>query len=291
MIFRKILLLVFFSTCAIVSNAQVAATIKASVDKNKILIGEPLQLTIEASLTPEAIKFFNVFDSIQHFEILDKPSLDTVFKDGSSLLKAIYKLTSFDSGHWVIPSFSLTKKIKTDTIPVDVIFSEFNPEQEYHDIKDILDAEEQKKEEDKNWIWYAVAGTVLILLLIYFLLKKKKQPALAPVPALSAFEEAIRQLNSLQGQNLDAKDYHTKLVDIFRLYVLKKKNILSLQKTTDNLVVQLRPVISSAEIFSQVQQALRLSDFVKFAKYIPSAEDNQSAFNTIKKTIEHIEQL
>jgi hypothetical protein len=89
-------------------------------------------------------------------------------------------------------------------------------------------------------------------------------------------------LNSLQEQNLAAKDYHTRLVDIFRLYVLKKKNILSLQKTTDNLVVQLRPVISSPEVFNQVQQALRLSDFVKFAKYIPSAEDNQSAFMQLK---------
>jgi LPXTG-motif cell wall-anchored protein len=290
MIFRRILLLVVFSVCAILSYAQTAAIIKASVDKNKILIGEPLQLTIEANLTPEAIKFFNAFDSIQHFEILDKPTLDTTNKDGASLLRAVYKITSFDSGHWVIPSFSLTKKIKTDTIPVDVIFSEFNPEQEYHDIKDIIDAEEEKGEK-KNWVWYAVAGTVLMLLLIYFLLKKKKQPALAPAPSLTAFEEAIRQLNSLQGQNLPAKDYHTKLVDIFRLYILKKKNILSLQKTTDNLVVQLRPVINSPEVFSQVQQALRLSDFVKFAKYIPSAEDNQSAYNAIKKTIEHIEQL
>ena len=114
MIFRRILFVTFFSVCAIVSNAQIAATIKASVDKNKILIGEPLQLTIEASLTPEAIKFFNAFDSIQHFEILDKPALDTTNKDGVSLLRAVYKLTSFDSGHWVIPSFSLTKKIKTD---------------------------------------------------------------------------------------------------------------------------------------------------------------------------------
>ena len=265
MIFLRIFFSFFFFVCAGNINSQTIATIKASVDKNKILIGEPLQLTIEASLTPEAIKFFNALDSIQHFEILDKPTLDTTNKDGASLLRAVYKLTSFDSGHWVIPSFSLTKKIKTDTIPVDVIFSEFNPEQEYHDIKDIIDAEEQK-EEKKNWIWYAVAGTVLILLLIYFLLKKKKEPALAPAPALSAFEEAIRQLNSLQEQNLDPKDYHTKLVDIFRLYVLKKKNILSLQKTTDNLVVQLKPVINSAEVFSQVQQALRLSDFVKICE-------------------------
>lgn len=290
MIFRRILFLVFFSACVVASNAQAAGTIKASVDKNKILIGEPLQLIIEASLSPEAIKFFNAFDSIQHFEILGKPTLDTTNKDGTSLLRTVYKLTSFDSGHWVIPSFSLTKKIKTDTIPVDVIFSEFNPQQEYHDIKDIIDAEEEK-EEKKNWIWYAVASTVLILLLIYFLLKKKKEAALVPAPALSAFEEAIQQLNSLQGQSLAAKDYHTRLVDIFRLYVLKKKNILSLQKTTDNLVMQLKPVINSAEVFSQLQQALRLSDFVKFAKYIPSAEDNQSAFGLIKKTIEHIEQL
>jgi len=290
MIFRRILFLVIFSVCAVTSNAQATTTIKATIDKNKILIGEPLLLTIEAGLSPEAIKFFTAFDSIQHFEILDKPTLDTTNKDGASFLRAIYKLTSFDSGHWVIPSFSLSKKIKTDTIPVDVVFSDFNPEQEYHDIKDIIEVKE--KEEKKNWMGYAVAGTILMLLLIYFLLRKKKAPAqIAPVASLNAYEEAMQQLSRLQNENLAGKAYHTKLVDIFRLYVLKKKNILSLQKTTNDLVVQLKPTVNSTEVYNQIQQALRLSDYVKFAKYIPSDEDNQAAFNAIKNTIEHIEQL
>ena len=55
--------------------------------------------------------------------------------------------------------------------------------------------------------------------------------------------------------------------------------------------MQLKSLNLNKEQFDKLSQSLQLSDFVKFAKYIPSAEDNQSAFNAIKKTIEHIEQL
>ncbi len=288
MILFKIFSLLFFFVCVATINAQTNTTIKATVDKNRILIGESLQLTVETDLSSESIKLFKEFGNIPHFELLDKPTLDTTIKNGASFLRAVYKLTSFDSGHWVIPSLSLSKKIRTDTIPVDVVFSEFNPEQDYHDIKDIIEVEEKEK---KNWIWYAVAGTILGLLLIYFFLKKKKTPAhVVTLPSLNALEEAIRQLSILQKENLSGKPYHTKLVDIFRLYVLRKKNILSLQKTTDDLVIQLKPIINDNEIYNQLQQALRLSDYVKFAKYTPADDDDRIAFETILKTIKTIEQ-
>jgi LPXTG-motif cell wall-anchored protein len=289
MILRRIFISLLILLLTGVAIAQKGVTVKASVDKNKILIGEPMQLTVEASFPLNTkTSFFNI-DSIAHFEISGVPVIDSSSTGNRTIIKGIYQLTSFDSGHWVIPSFLLYKKIKTDTIPVDIVFSDFNPNQDYHDIKDIIEVEKQEK---KNWLWYAVAGGVLLLLLLYFLLRKKKQPAhvVAAAP-VNAYEEAMKQLDLLKRENLSSKQYHTKLVDIFRLYVYRKKNIQTLQKTTDALVMQLRGLIADTENYNQLQQALRLSDFVKFAKYESTKEDNTNTFNTIKKSIQLIEQL
>jgi hypothetical protein len=51
------------------SSAQQKTTVKATVDKNKILIGEPIQITLEADIPiNEPIHFFAI-DTIPHFEI------------------------------------------------------------------------------------------------------------------------------------------------------------------------------------------------------------------------------
>lgn len=283
----KIFLFLLFTGFTIAAGAQVTASIKASVDKNKILIGQPLLLTIEASFPATLKTNFPDIDSIAHFEFLKPAQVDSFSEANSKGVKAIYTLTSFDSGHWVIPAFALNSKVKSDTIPVDVIFSDFNPEQNYHDIKDII---EVKPKEEKDWLWYAIAGTVAVLVLIYFLLRKKKSPVKVADPALNAYDDAMKQLSLLQKEKPQGKEYYTRLVDIFRLYVLRKKNILSLQKTTDDLVRQLKSIIKEDEIYNRLQQSLQLGDFVKFAKYPPTAEDDNVSFNTIKKTIQHIEQ-
>ena len=264
---------------------QGGATIKASVDKNKILIGEQIQLTIEGYLSPESVKKFISIDSIKHFEFVEKPIIDTIDKNGGWNIKAVYKITSFDSGHWVIPSFALSPGgIKTDTIPIDVVFSDFDPTQDYHDIKDILEVKPLKNK-TKCW-WYTVGGVLLLALLLLYLSRKKKPISVsAPKAAINPYEEAMKQLEQLQRENPEAKQFHSRLTDIFRLYIFRKKGILSLQKTTDDMVLQLRNLDLDNEQFDKLAQSLRLSDFVKFAKYIPTSEDDKICFEEIKKSI------
>ena len=290
MIFKKqifFLLSLFFVQFVI---AQSGATIKASVDKNKILIGEPIQLTIEAYLSPESAKKFITIDSIEHFELLDKPVVDSTDKASGINIIGIYKITSFDSGHWVIPSFVLSKGLKTDTIPIDVIFSDFDPQQDYHDIKDILEANPAEKKAE--WWWYAAGGALLLALLLFYLLKKKKPaPVSVPKVIINPYEEAMKQLEQLQKQKPETKLYYSKLTDIFRLYIFQKKGILSLQKTTDDLVIQLKELNMGKEQFDKLSQSLRLSDFVKFAKYVPSSDDDQNGFDIIRNAIITIEKM
>ena len=154
-----------------IGYAQGGATVKATVDKNKILIGEPIKLTIEAHLSPGSANSFIQIDTIDHFEFLDKPVIDSTNKDGG-IIKGTYMITSFDSGHWVIPSFVFSRNthqqvIKTDSIPIDVVFSDFDPNQDYHDIKDIIEVAPEKKKQ--RW-WLIAAGALLLAALaIYFL--------------------------------------------------------------------------------------------------------------------------
>ena len=281
---------IFFSLCFLsvqMSIAQGENTIKASVDKNRILIGEPIQLTIEVSLSPGSANSFINIDTISHFELLDKPVIDTTNTDGGTTIKGIYKITSFDSGHWTIPSFILSPSARTDTISVDVVFSDFDPNQAYHDIKDII---EIKPAKNKEWWWYAAGEALLLLLLLFFLLRKKKPQAVsAPKIMINPYEEAMKQLAQLQKDKPDAKNFYSKLIEIFRLYIFRKKGILSLQKTTDDLILRLGDMSLEKEQFDRLSQSLRLSDFVKFAKYIPSVDDDTNCFTDIKNSIILIE--
>ncbi len=291
MIFRNTLFVLLFAAAGLSAVAQPATTIKATVDKNRILIGEQALLTIEVQIPEkEPIRFVSI-DSMAHFEWLDKPVTDTQGNSTGTLLRAVYRITSFDSGHWVIPPFELSGGLKTDSIPMDVVFSDFDPKAAYHDIKDIMEADPEKKKNE--WWWYAAGGGVILLLILVYFLRKKK-PVVAEVkvePLISPFDEAMAGLKKLQTENADAKIFHTRLADIFRLYLFRKKGMLSLQKTTDDLVLQVGLLGLSKPAFDELAQALRLGDFVKFARFVPAATENIKAFDRVKKSIEEIEQL
>ena len=293
MIKRTIYTAIFFLLVAGTSqytNAQSAVSIKASVDKNTILIGEHFVLRLEANIPEnEAIRFFD-FDTIPHFEFLDRQKIDTTNTSTGTILTQVIRMTSFDSGHWVIPGFVLDEKLVTDSIPFDVGFSTpFDPNKPYHDIKDVIDVE---IEEEKQWWWYIAGGALLLLALILWLvLRKKPEKAKAVEKPINAYEEAMTELAKLEKNKPVAKEYYTGLVDIFRLYIARKKGISSLQKTTDDLVAQLKNIGMKKESFEALARALQLSDFVKFAKYMPTAEDDRMSIEIIKQSIKELEQV
>jgi LPXTG-motif cell wall-anchored protein len=278
----------FFSAITI---AQSKTTVKATVDRSQILIGEPISLRLEVDVPEnEAIRFFQI-DSLPHFEFLDQQKIDTSNTGSGTVLSQIIKITSFDSGRWVIPSLVLGENIVTDSIPIDVGFSPFNPEQPYHDIKEIIEVTPEEKKEKPQW-WYLLAGAALLLIIVVLIFRKKKKPVVTVVePPVDPYKEAMTQLEKLQKEKPEVKQYYSKLVDIFRIYVLNKTGIHSLQNTTDDLVSQLRELKIPKEQFEKISQTLRLSDFVKFAKYIPSSEDDKNSFDTINWSIQKIEQL
>ncbi len=272
-------------------SAQSTTVVRATIDKSQILIGEPIRLTLEADIPEhEPIRFFQI-DSIPHFEFLNKENIDTSNTGSGTVLSQIIHITSWDSGHWVIPAFNLRENIATDTLPVDVGFSPFNPEQPYHDVKEIIEVNPKEEEKQKIKWWQIAIGAALLLLLLILLLRKKKKPVVQTVaPPPDPVKEAIEKLERLQKERPETKQYYSRLVDIFREYIDAKKGIHSLQATSDDLVVKLKSLGLPQQQFEDLAQSLRLSDFVKFAKYVPTTDEDQKTLTTIYTAIQQIEQ-
>lgn len=281
--------LFLFIACSL--SAQQETTIKTGIDKNRIVIGEQINLSLEAHFPiHQPMRFFTI-DSIPHFEILERKRIDTIDNSEGIRLSQSLTLTSFDSGHWVIPPFELPGDtvIRSDSMVVDVGFSPFDSTKDYHDIKDVIDVQVKEKKK-ADWYWYAAASALLVAAIIYFLTRKKKQ-TITGAPALDPFNEAKKELEKLRAANPSSKLFYTGLVDIFRIYLSRRTGIQSLQKTTDDLVVQIRALKMPSEEFNRVAQILRMSDFVKFAKYEPTTNDRDESFKSVSDSIERIEKM
>lgn len=300
---QKILLTVAISCLSfLLSFAQ--PVVKTDIDKNEILIGQQFKLKVQASFSGDDyfIKWISIPDSLQHFELVEKSKIDSIFTNQklSGLLQT-FTLTSFDSGKWTFPAFNInfnpakgdtTISLFTDSLPVTVSFSVADTTSTLKDIKSI------KEVVVFNPFWYWVAGGVLVVLLLilvywwYWRKKKNKKPELI-VSKLSPFQEAMEAIDKLKTFNLsvpkDVQQYHIKLIEIYRNYLSRKENTDYSNKTTGDILIAIKTNYNSKEILSKSATAMRFSNAVKFAKYIPPVTDSEGNQQLIKDTIGLIE--
>ncbi|HXB92742.1 MAG TPA: hypothetical protein VNU72_10645, partial [Puia sp.] len=221
--------------------------VKATVDKQQILIGEPIQLMLEATVSAQGL-VWPPLDSLPHFDWVEKGKVDSVVHPDGLYYRQYTTITSFDSGSWSIPRLPFmvgNKKIFSDSVRISVGYTKIDPSKDYHDIKDIIDVPNPFA----KWIPWIVAGVVLLSLtgVVWLVQKKKKLPTPVvptPVVRLSPYAEATRQLEELERQRLpengSVKTYYTRLGEIFRVYLYRRLGISSPAETSEELIGQLR---------------------------------------------------
>jgi hypothetical protein len=185
--------------------------------------------------------------------------------------------------------------LQTDSLVLEVLPVDVSNMQNYHDVKDILDVEVKPN----YWLFVAIAASVIVLaILIWLMVKgsKKKKPE-SPKPAYKGtpLEHALQQIKELNGENLPAKRqvklFYTRLSDILRNYFNDRFGVHSSQATSDELMILLSVYLQDEKYRTQFYQFLRLTDAVKFAKYIPSNEQNEKAIKTAVDTLQHIDNI
>jgi hypothetical protein len=294
--FRHIIISSLLAFCCTFSFSQVS--VKASVDRDKILIGEPVRLTLQA-YTPlgEPVTWF-ALDTIPGFEVIEKGKLDTSENVDGKKLEQTLIITSFDSGAVQFPPLSVMvgdRSYFTDSLTIDVAYSNFDPNADYRDIKEIVEVENPSM---RYVPWVIGAVTLLCIGLITWLLWKRRRragKATIVTSNLTPYEEAMEALDLLKQMDWRepgaTKIYYTQLNDILRVFLLRKLHMSSLEKTNDELILHLHELGLNKDSFIKLAQALRMSDFVKFARYQPQKADNDHNWEVIQAAVKTLNNI
>ena len=282
-----------------VDRSSPPATVQASTDVQKIFIGQPIRLTLEASV-PDKVPFvWPDIDSMTHFERLDSAArLDTTVLPGARTYRQTFTVTSWDSGSWSIPRFTFLaggKKVFSDSIRIAVDYTR-DSSKDFHEIKDIV---EVPNPFSRYFGWIVAGFTLISLALVVWLVRKKKLLQLwvprGEVVRLSPYQEALQQLDELNRQQLPEagkfKAHYSRLGEILREYLLRRLGISTHAETSEELIGEISGhALLPPVLFDALAEALRMSDFVKFAKYMPGVTESERHYDAVRSAIESMEQ-
>jgi hypothetical protein len=140
--------------------------------------------------------------------------------------------------------------------------------------------------------------TLLSIATIYWLFTKKKK---AVIPRnslhgkLTPLEWAMSELNKLSAQPVitpaEIKNYYSRLTDISRTFFHQQLQLPSLHQTTDEWMVNLQALTVDNETKTAFFQVLRLSDTVKFAKFLPDRRDHETSVEVTKNMLQKVSLL
>ena len=275
--FKKIFILLLFSTLTFAQQKQVIT----SIDTTKNKIGAEFKLTLKTTVDTSAKVVFPKLKSIGSLEVIQSYKIDTIRNKGQYELVKKYGLTQFDSGKYKIPSIKILidkKPFYTDSLNVEVFSVKVDTlKQKMFDIKNIAPAKA-----NNDWIWnliFFILALALIAIGIYWYVKKYQKKKIEEEVYKTPIERATNLLNILEKKELwqhgEIKAYYSELTDIARNYIEEAIDIPAMESTTAELIEGLRVASLkkkmglSQETIENLEKVLKQADLVKFAKSRP----------------------
>ncbi len=300
---RAIPLVLLVASCRggeapVVPEGPVTWSVTASVDKNEVQVGEDVLLTLTLRHPPEGRYVAPPDTAFGPFEVIGRTEVSaSPVETRLQIRLAAYRLP----GEVEIPPLSVQyqdagkiESLRTDAIPVAVVTSLTPEVTEIHDIKDPVDLEVPRDFRLLGWLLLALLAA-LIAYLIYRKLRKEPEGVKVPVwapplppPDVEA-EAALRRLaekDLIRKGELEA--FYTELSEVMKRYVGRRFEVPYLERTTSEVLSDLRPVKLAVGTTSDLRAILDASDLVKFAKFLPEAAHAEGtlelSFSWIQKT-------
>ena len=267
--------------------------------RDSILIGDQLMYGVELRLVEEGTAFaFPEWKNDPRGGIIAvSPWLvDTVKvtkqKNGLPRLldiKAGLVITSFDEGLYELPQIVLQRqskdgvvdtlyyepmRIEVKTMPVDT--ATFVP----HDIKGQIRYPVTMAE---VLPWFAAGQwfVVLIILAVCLYIMYRKKDKIFERPKEPAHIVALRELDKYRGKDMWApqkqKAFYSGITDALREYMSERYGVGAMEMTTAEIFEDMKRTDAPAELLAQMKQLFELADFVKFAKFVASDQENAAA--------------
>ena len=295
----------FVFCCSGFVSVSAQPSLTSTIDKNKILIGQQISLKVVATIPEQDffVKWIEIPDSLQHFELVEKSTIDSVFTHQKLTgISQTFTFTSFDSGKWTLPALNVNFNPSSGAEPYSFFTDTFSVDVSYQAdsttvLRDIKDIREAPAFSVTQMLLFIAGGLILLALLgwmIYRALKKESNKKPLPQKLLSPYQLAMIELDKLAQLNMaDAvavKMYYTKLTEIVKNYLSSVQGVSFISSTTGEVLILLKQKGIDSGVLSKIADTLRRSDAAKFAKYLPSAEESKQSWMEVKQTIECIEQ-
>ena len=294
---RKLFIAILTCFLTFLSAPGQEITVTARFDTTRILIGDQVSFSLIVDKPAGASLFIPRYaDTLtKNVEILSGPVTDsTVTSDGKIKLIQKYLVTSFYSGQYQIsPVYAETKegnivrRFFSDYTYLEVLRVNIAPADTTAKIFDIVQPYRAPLTpgEILPWMLAAIIGSALIYFLVRYLRKlktQKREPAIVinPDPAhITAFRELERLKEEELWQKGETKKYYTRLTEILRQYLEDRFRVFSMELTTEETLKALKDSgFRQDSSYIKLKAILTHADLVKFAKYKPAPEENESGF-------------
>lgn len=276
-------------------TGQLKAQVKAVIDTTEIRIGEQIIYQLEVESDSTELVLFPEGQTFLPLEVIESYEPDTLKKDLRYRLLKRYGLTQFDSGRYTIPPQKIVigdRVFSTDSIGVEVRDIPVDTTvQKMFDIKPPIEVGNPPFEWKRLlWLW----PVLLLAVTGYFWWKRKNRRAEAEL-LLEPLEEAIERLRKLDESKLlkqgKTKAFYSGLTDILKRYLYREIDQGVMERTSDELIAQLR-LLKDADKFdfpdqmiTELNALLKRADLVKFARKPLSETQALSDRQQIEKVI------
>ncbi|MFB6318770.1 hypothetical protein [Saccharicrinis sp. FJH54] len=284
-------LLIWFGVVADISSQEIKA--RASLDSVTMLIGNQNHLRIEVRQPKDVILNFPEFtdSTLQSgIDILNSSAVDTSSLDADNiLLKKSYLITSFDSGHYMIPPvrINIDKQsgggyVQTNPLALKVFTFDVDTTQAIFDIKGVEDVPYTFREM-LPWLVGGVLIIAFVLLFIWLFRRiKRKEPVFSlrrEKPKRPPHVVALENLENLKKEKLwqtdRIKEFYTRLTEILRVYIEDRFEVKAMEQTSDEILEAMKKAeLEGDAVLDNLRQILKLADLVKFAKMNPLPDEN-----------------
>lgn len=296
---KHIAILAAFVLSALSSWAQFTV----EVDTQAILVGEPLELRLYLEGEKSDSIVWPIIEEglqLKKMEILSVEPIDTTLKNNNQLLKQVFTITSFDSGVWAVPPFQAILNgdtLETSPFIVEVSLVQADSAEQFMPIKDPYEFPVTFKEWITKYGWWvgAILGVALLAFVGYRQWKNRvptdKEPVKEEVQ-IAAYLWVLEELQQLEKaaiwQQGNHKEFHVRWSEVFREFLERQYQIPALESTTEEIKILLRRVDLAENLKSQLIEAFKIADLVKFARTVPLPNENEFCFQVARNIAEEV---
>ncbi len=316
---------VFFVLLLLVWSADATAqNLRVHVSEDTVEVGDRFQLAIaaehdfaqgatfpaidtaNAAPADSGLFFTNVALQFGDLEVLGRDLfLGQPGTSGRRIDSVVYEVTTFALDSAVVAAIPVRFSAGEDTFSVattpQVITVASLVPPDASDIRPLAPLAEFPR---PLWPWFllALAAIALVLLLRYYLRERRNRPAevveVPPPPPIPPYEDAQQRFRALEQMDptdpAQTKPFYIELADVLRTYLEKRVGVPALERTTRELVRELKQYARRGDIPedtpTQLSAVLSLADLVKFADMKPPSKQHEHALAESRALLEEIEQ-